>query len=154
MQLYNNQECFELINYNNNQQCFELIHSEINRDPSFLPYRNIELDKYIEKLDKLASFEKYYIEDVLAGFTAFYCNDTINKRAFITLVLIHPKYRDRGISKELMNRTLSFIEDNGFLQCSLEVKIENTKAINLYKSFGFIVENQTETVLFMTKRIS
>lgn len=143
-----------MLDHSSNQDCFELIYQEIDKDPNFLPYCDIELDRYIGKLDKFASFEKYYIEDELTGFIAFYCNDTINKKAFITLVLINADYRGKGISKELMNRTLSFIENNGFLECSLEVRKDNKKAINLYKSKDFNIESQTETVFLMTKILS
>lgn len=139
---------------NENKQCFELIGLELANNPSFLPYRGIGLKDYLNKLDKFASFEKYYIEGVLAGFTAFYCNDTINKKAFITLVLIHPKFRGKGISKYLMNKTLINIKQNNFIECSLEVKKDNKKAIKLYQTIGFNVTGQTDTILLMTKRIS
>lgn len=139
---------------NSNKECFDLIHLELSVNPSFLPFKGTELNHYINKLDKFASFEKYYIENILAGFTAFYCNDYLNKKAFITLVLIHPKYRGKGISKELMNKTLASIENNQFLECLLEVKKDNKKAIRLYESIGFIIKSQTNTSLLMTKRIS
>lgn len=138
---------------NENKECFELIRLEVANDSSFIPYRDNELDHYIAKLDKLAFFEKFYIEDALVGFIAYYCNDTVNKQAFISLVLINPKYRGRGISKELMHRTLSSIEKKGFLECSLEVNKKNKKAIKLYESTGFNIKSQTDTVRLMTKRL-
>ena len=51
---------------------------------------------------------------------------------FVSLAL-----RRRGIAKELLSLALKDIEDSGKTAVFLEVRTDNTSAINLYTSFGF-----------------
>jgi ribosomal protein S18 acetylase RimI-like enzyme len=50
---------------------------------------------------------------------------------------IIPEYRGRGLGKLLLTISLNGIIEEGIKIASLEVSLENSSAINLYKSFGF-----------------
>jgi ribosomal protein S18 acetylase RimI-like enzyme len=50
---------------------------------------------------------------------------------------IVPEYRRRGLGKLLLSISLNGMVAEGVKTASLEVSLENTTAINLYKSFGF-----------------
>jgi ribosomal protein S18 acetylase RimI-like enzyme len=49
---------------------------------------------------------------------------------------IHPDYQGNGLSKILLIGSLEFVKSKG-CQVKLEVHESNTRAINLYKKFGF-----------------
>ena len=56
-------------------------------------------------------------------------------------ILLHhfgilPEFQGRGLSKSLLKESLQFIKKKGY-QVKLEVHTTNSKAINLYKKFGF-----------------
>lgn len=63
---------------------------------------------------------------------------TDNRAWLIANVGTHPAYRQRGIARLLMERSLQFLhEEKGASQVLLQVDYDNTHAIELYKSLGF-----------------
>lgn len=65
--------------------------------------------------------------------------DTRNgkKIAFNTGTGVLPEYRGKRITKSIYDFAMSDLKMNGVSKCSLEVIIENTKAIKSYQSIGF-----------------
>ncbi len=65
------------------------------------------------------------------------CLWAIVEEAHITLLGIHPDFRQQGLGTLLL---VSLLEDaiaRNLSRATLEVNINNVKAINLYKKFGF-----------------
>lgn len=62
---------------------------------------------------------------------------TDGRRTFLHHFGILPEFQGNGLSKVLMERSLRFVRDKGH-QVKLEVHSTNTKAINLYKKYGFV----------------
>jgi|BioPla2DNA2_1021312.scaffolds.fasta_scaffold09013_6 ribosomal-protein-alanine N-acetyltransferase len=56
----------------------------------------------------------------------------------ITTIAVHPDYRRKGIGKKLMLAAIEFAESSGVDAVTLEVRVSNTGAQNLYKQIGFI----------------
>ena len=50
------------------------------------------------------------------------------------------EYRGQGIGKALMQTTLDKASSSGFTRVELTVRERNTRALDLYKKFGFCVE--------------
>lgn len=63
------------------------------------------------------------------------------EHAQITTLGVAEKYQGKGLSKLLMNHVIRMAEENGCEDISLEVRISNKKAINLYEKYGFIQIN-------------
>jgi len=63
---------------------------------------------------------------------------TFNK-AHIANVAVHTDYRRKGIGSELLRRTLNYIQSQGVREVTLEVRVGNIAAQNLYSKFGFKV---------------
>lgn len=95
------------------------------------------LDGYISKLKANAEFLTYYDSGQCEGLVAFYCNDLVGKKSFITLVLLSRKYRGKGIASELINGVIRICVRRGFHTCSLEVDTNNVSAKKLYEKIGF-----------------
>ncbi len=62
----------------------------------------------------------------------------IYERAQITTIAVKKDFRSQGLSKILMNFLDTVCIENNVEEVSLEVRVSNIKAINLYHSFGFI----------------
>jgi len=60
--------------------------------------------------------------------------------AHITNIAVKASERGRGYGKFLLNELLTLAKSLGCTNITLEVKDNNTKAINLYTSFGFNAE--------------
>lgn len=70
----------------------------------------------------------------LAG--AVYCTKS-GRKLGIANIAIDPVYQGRGLGKALLGQVVGGMEGKGFRICELLVSKENSKAIVLYKKFGF-----------------
>ena len=52
------------------------------------------------------------------------------------------EYKKQGYASKLMDYMLNDLKDNNVLSITLEVNVNNEKAINLYKKMGFNVINK------------
>lgn len=105
--------------------------------------QGIEIEAYLLKLGEHAEILSDSSGGRCRGFVAFYCNDKMTKRAFITSVLVDPRDRGLGIARALVTCVLDLVRRRGFTSCRLEVAAENTAACAMYRHLGFhIVENR------------
>lgn len=72
-----------------------------------------------------------------AGFVAYYRNDFASESAFITVVIVSPVFRNRGIGKTMLQKVIEDCLSNGFISICLEVDDTNYGAIRLYERLGF-----------------
>jgi putative acetyltransferase len=56
-------------------------------------------------------------------------------------------YRGRGIGKQLLSATLAKAKANGMTRIELEVRADNSRAIELYRRMGFILETRKRHAL-------
>lgn len=133
-----------------NKDCINLIIEELYKDPSFLSVLETDFDIYFRKIDKYASFEKYYVDGNLAGITAYYCNNLESKEAFITLVLVANNFRGLGIAQKLMKNVISAVKLKGFIKCSLEVSLKNSQVIRLYEKLNYVEDYRNDHSAFMS----
>ena len=90
------------------------------------------LDSYLMKIKNNADYVTHCKFNKCKGFVAFYCNDPTKEFAFITLVLLSPEFRGKGLASNLIRYTLQYCKDNGFRKCGLNVKKDNFSTF-LYK---------------------
>ena len=77
----------------------------------------------------------YYIDDNLVGFLDY---SIMYQRIEINYLFVVEKYRCQGIA----SRLLSYVLDNyNYENITLEVRVDNDKAINLYQKYGFKIIN-------------
>src|SRR5262245_23907818 len=53
-----------------------------------------------------------------------------------------PKYRRRGVSESMFKMMMPVFKEEGIQQCLLEVIVQNTAALNLYKKLGFEIQRE------------
>lgn len=91
------------------------------------------------------------------GYISFY---TVFDEGYINDIAILPQYRRQGIASMLLEKLVSFAKEKNLSFTSLEVRVSNTSAINLYEKFGYKKEGERknfytdpqENALIMTRR--
>lgn len=90
-----------------------------------------------ELTNKYARYMVAVKDDVVVGFAGMWI---IIDEAHITNIAVHPEYRGFGIGNMLMDSLLSICKLENVTAITLEVRVSNQRAINLYKKFGFVEE--------------
>jgi ribosomal protein S18 acetylase RimI-like enzyme len=96
------------------------------------------LEDYADKIARRASVLTYHDDGQLRGFIAFYCNDADTKIGFITMLMVDPAFRRKGLASVLMQAAIEAIRARGFGCCRLKVKTANFAAISFYERAGFV----------------
>ena len=111
----------------------------------------------------LDSFENncncFYIAETECEISGYIGVSVMADEGYILNVAVLPKYRGQGIGKALVNTVLDYAQNNNLAFVTLEVRVSNTPAINLYTSLGFekvgerknYYSNPTENALLLTK---
>lgn len=106
------------------------------------------VDTYLAKLRISAEFIAHVIGNNIAGFAAFYCNNTEDNESFISLIVTSPEFRGKKVGSTLIDSVLNITRSRGFNACALEVARPNKNAIALYERKGFrIVENKDDSFI-------
>jgi ribosomal-protein-alanine N-acetyltransferase len=59
--------------------------------------------------------------------------------AHISTIAVHPNYRRHGLGEALLQHGLEYASENGAAMVTLEVRVSNQAALNLYDKYGFKV---------------
>lgn len=110
-----------------------------------------------ELTNKYARYMVAVKDGLVVGFAGMWI---ILDEAHITNIAVHPEYRDFGIGTMLMESLISICKIENVIGITLEVRVSNQRAINLYKKFGFVeegirkayYEDNKEDALIMWKR--
>ncbi len=73
-------------------------------------------------------------EGTLVGYTGTW---QILEEAHITNISVKPDFRRRKIGESLLHTVIENCYEHGVKYITLEVRVSNEKAINLYKKYGF-----------------
>ena len=60
--------------------------------------------------------------------------------AHITNIAVHPEFRGIGLGNVIVEQLVKEAKENNISSMTLEVRMNNISAINLYKKYGFIEE--------------
>ena len=60
--------------------------------------------------------------------------------AHITNIAVHPEFRGIGLGNVIVEQLVKEAKENNISSMTLEVRVNNISAINLYKKYGFIEE--------------
>ncbi|MEF9933852.1 MAG: ribosomal protein S18-alanine N-acetyltransferase [Clostridium sp.] len=56
----------------------------------------------------------------------------------ITNIAVHPDYRGRGYGNIIVEDMMKIAKESNMSAMTLEVRVSNTPAVNLYKKYGFV----------------
>ncbi|PIL25880.1 hypothetical protein GSI_11633 [Ganoderma sinense ZZ0214-1] len=66
----------------------------------------------------------------------------VTNRGYIAMLSVHKNWRKRGIASTLVRRTIDVMKTNGVEEVVLETEYDNSAALSLYESLGFIREKR------------
>lgn len=93
-------------------------------------------DSLIKELDnKNARYFIAILDGKVVGYIGLW---EIIDEGHITNIAIHPDFRGHGFGKTLLAAAVDYCKNKSFYGITLEVRVSNTIAINLYESLGFV----------------
>lgn len=112
---------------------------------SFVPNLDsyVNIGSYASKIREKGNTFEAWFNGKLIGLIAAYYNEK-NRSAFITNVSIVKDFEGKGIARQLLSDCMSFMQNKGALKIDLEVKPENTKAMEFYLRNGFAIVEKNE----------
>ncbi|TFK81936.1 acyl-CoA N-acyltransferase [Polyporus arcularius HHB13444] len=66
----------------------------------------------------------------------------VTNRGYIAMLSVHKNWRKRGIASTLVRRTVEVMKKHGVEEVVLETEFDNSAALSLYESLGFIREKR------------
>lgn len=96
-------------------------------------------EAFILEIDKncCARYFMAKVGDVAAAYGGMW---VILDEAHITNIAVHPDYRRLGIGRDILLALMADASKSGIRNMTLEVRVSNDPAINLYKKLGFVEE--------------
>ena len=96
-----------------------------------------ELSNQIDYQISNNAFEKCYVYELNNQIIGLIDFSDIYNRLELNYIWVKPEFRNQNYSKELMNYMIDYANKKNIDNITLEVSINNTIAINLYKNYGF-----------------
>ncbi|MFC0562151.1 ribosomal protein S18-alanine N-acetyltransferase [Halalkalibacter alkalisediminis] len=84
--------------------------------------------------NQFAHYLVYEIDDVIIGYCGLW---VVMDEAQITNIAIHSNYRGQKLGEQLLRYVIAFVKQMGVTKLSLEVRVSNSVAQNLYRKVGF-----------------
>ncbi|KMM36294.1 ribosomal protein S18-alanine N-acetyltransferase [Guptibacillus hwajinpoensis] len=85
-------------------------------------------------INHFATYLLLEVGEEIAGYCGVW---VIIDEAHITNIALHPDYRGMKLGEALLKRAIDFAKSRGALKMTLEVRVSNTIAQNLYRKYGF-----------------
>ncbi|NLP36590.1 MAG: ribosomal protein S18-alanine N-acetyltransferase [Firmicutes bacterium] len=83
-------------------------------------------------------FAYYYValnDKKVVGYAGIW---VVLDEAHITTLAVSPQWQGKGIGKTLLQHVINEADSKGAVRMTLEVRVSNSKAQELYKKFGFV----------------
>lgn len=90
---------------------------------------------YEIKENEFSKMFKLVIDGKIIGYIGYM---RLYERAEITNLAVARAYQGKGYGKKLLDHVIALAQKEGCEVISLEVKVNNTKALHLYERYGFI----------------
>ena len=110
-------------------------------DKDFNPVSIIGRDITLDYTFKLSPAGKCYVYELGKEVVGFAIVDLLGDRSELIDLCVAPLYRHKGIGNILLNKVIEVSIENKCENITLEVKTDNTFAINLYKKNEFRIAN-------------
>jgi ribosomal-protein-alanine N-acetyltransferase len=111
-----------------------------NYSPDFFLYlyRNFPKTFLVAEVDgKIVGYVMCRIEPNSASLASI-------RRGHVVSIAVLPEHRRKGIGSALMRKAMRGMLEYGASDCYLEVRVSNSRAINMYKKLGFRIERVAE----------
>ena len=89
----------------------------------------------------------------IVGLCAYYDNDTLQKKAFLSILVVDSKMQGNGYGKVLLQEMLKRCERNGMNCVTARVSAKNSRAICFYTENGFSLRPESKDSLLAIKQL-
>lgn len=114
-----------------------------------LSERNIDICQYSRKLNENGRTIVALRDGEIIGIMAGYIN---SEYSYVSIIIVNENDRGLKIGKQLLYRFEQLSINNGVKFIELEVRKNNSNAINIYKHFGYrIIGEASDTSYYMVK---
>lgn len=133
----------------------EFIYTYNNKDTHIAGFNRAKFEKTERKHLKLNANNKYYRHFICAykkqfiGYIWFGQSDNNREEGFIGILYVRPKFRQRGIAKELLKEAINWVKEKKCISVDLATHPTNKGAIILYEKMGFIKQKPEEITFKM-----
>lgn len=120
-------------------------------DADFVPKlsERVEITNYANKIvDRAMRFEAW-VDGMLVGLVAAYCNDNEHLTAYITSVSVLKVWQGRGVASQLIQQCIGRVKLLGFKNIELEVDSVNVAAVRLYEKMNFMINRMNDRTMIM-----
>ena len=107
-----------------------------------------------EKYTRNADFYVIEIDGAIAGYTAFYGNDTEHHAGYLSTIVVKTSYQGLGLGSLLLDTAITACKMKGMTSIRLEVNIRNEKARLFYENKGFLpLQPQKKDTILLWKSL-
>lgn len=97
----------------------------------------IDVDDYAGKLLEKGDVFLALDSRTTIGLIGLYTNDEVHHCGYISLLVVHPEFRGRGIGSDLLRCAIHFSQAKGVTSLRLQTLASNIGARRFYERFGF-----------------
>lgn len=114
----------------------------------------IDLGELAKKLTAFGSVIELTEGKKRIGFAGFYHNDRKLRRAFLSMIMVMPEYREKGYGTRLLKEVEHECHEDGMRILAVQVRTDNQKGIRFFENSGFSVINAlSEKKVIMEKNL-
>jgi ribosomal protein S18 acetylase RimI-like enzyme len=115
-------------------------------DSYFIPpiSQRLDMNEFASKLASNATILLAKNKVKIAGFTAFYFNET-PKFSYLTLLAVDLDFQGVGIGSIMVEKMISYCEQKLSAGIELEVRENNIPMLKVYKHFGFKIKDEFQS---------
>lgn len=140
-----------MINYKKAETLDEILNAFTILKNEFFSF-NGDLENFVTKIYK-NGICVICEDNGVRGAVAFYANDTQEKVAFITSILVSKSARGKGIGSTLIKIAETISREKEMEKMRLEVNSSNVLARAIYEKIGYIVVSEKGSSIYMEKNL-
>ena len=115
--------------------------------------RNLNNETFLRDISKkysdCATVVTIKNETETMGYAAYYKNDIVNKKAFLSMIIVGHKFQGFGFGQKLLDYVIHDSRKSGMQILSLEVNKSNYTALRFYGKNGFVNVYENDSSFFM-----
>lgn len=113
-----------------------------------------DINSYVDKLISHATIMPIFEDNNLIAFIAYYNNDEINRKAYLSMIAVKPDYGGKGYGSKLLEMAIQSLIKKNYKYFDLEVLKTNDIAIKFYKKYNFqIIDSSNELKYYMRREL-
>ncbi len=109
-----------------------------------------KLEMLADKYSNYANTIVIKYDDQIIGLCAYYSNDRVQRKAFISMLVIEGCKQHKGYGEMLLSEVIRRCINQNMKQLMLEVSNNNIRAIQIYEKIGFrLLEKRNDSLIYM-----